>query len=205
MYLVLVKIDGVLVGVRGILVFIVSKWWVNVDGLLGVRNDVQFVGFNYKMGYCSMMNMLLNFGDNGACIGHLVGELYRGLDYMFMMMNEVRIGVGLGVMLLGIAGYCYSLDYAKNRPQGRALDNKDPISPPVAIIQHADIRWLLLAQKVVTEGALALCFYALIWWTTSIPRSMWLVVSVRACCWICIISWMLFTKPRSSFPFRTAL
>ena len=159
-HLVLAKIDGAPAGVRGISLFTVPKRRVNADGSLGARNDVQLVGLNHKMGYRSTTNTLLNFGDNGACIGHLVGEPHRGLDYMFMMMNEARIGVGLGATSLGIAGYRYSLDYAKNRPQGRAPDNKDPTSPPVAIIQHADIRRLLLAQKAATEGALALCLYA---------------------------------------------
>ena len=159
-HLVLAKIDGAPAGVRGISLFTVPKRRVNADGSLGPHNDVQLVGLNHKMGYRSTTNTLLNFGDNGDCIGHLVGEPHRGLDYMFMMMNEARIGVGLGATSLGIAGYRYSLDYAKNRPQGRAPDNKDPASPPVPIIQHADIRRLLLAQKAASEGALALCLYA---------------------------------------------
>src|SRR3546814_9729134 len=98
--------------------------------------------------------------SSDLCIGYLVGEPHRGLDYMFHMMNEARIGVGLGATSLGLAGYLYSLDYAKQRPQGRAPDNKDPASKPLPIIQHADIRRLLLSQKAAVEGALALCLYA---------------------------------------------
>lgn len=159
-HLVLAKIEGAPAGVRGISLFIVPKRHVHEDGSIGQRNDVLLAGLNHKMGYRGTTNTLLSFGENGACIGYLVGEPHRGLDYMFMMMNEARIGVGLGATSLGIAGYRYSLDYARQRLQGRAPDNKDPASPPLPIIQHADIRRLLLAQKAATEGALALCLYA---------------------------------------------
>jgi len=159
-HLVLAKIEGAPAGVRGISLFIVPKHRVHDDGQIGQSNDVQLAGLNHKMGFRGTTNTLLSFGESGACIGHLVGEPHRGLDYMFMMMNEARIGVGLGATSLGLAGYLYSLDYAKQRLQGRAPDNKDPSSPPIPIIQHADIRRLLLAQKAAVEGALALCLYA---------------------------------------------
>lgn len=159
-HLVLAKIDGAPAGVKGISLFIVPKRRVNEDNSLGPRNDVQLMGLNHKMGFRGTTNTLLSFGENGACIGYLVGEAHRGLDYMFMMMNEARIGVGLGATMLGVAGYLYSLDYAKQRPQGRLPDNKDPSSKPVMIVEHADIKRLLLAQKSYTEGALALCLYA---------------------------------------------
>jgi len=159
-HMVLGRIDGAPAGVKGISLFIVPKRRVEADGSLGPRNDVQLMGLNHKMGFRGTTNTLLSFGENGDCIGYLVGEPHRGLDYMFHMMNEARIGVGLGATSLGLAGYLYSLDYAKQRPQGRAPDNKDPASKPVPIIQHADIRRLLLAQKAAVEGALALCLYA---------------------------------------------
>ena len=159
-HLVLARIDGAPAGVKGISLFIVPKRRVNGDGSLGERNDVQLMGLNHKMGFRGTTNTLLSFGEKGDCIGYLVGEPHRGLDYMFMMMNEARIGVGLGATMLGVAGYLYSLDYARQRPQGRRPDNKDPNSKPVLIIEHADIKRLLLAQKSYTEGALALCLYA---------------------------------------------
>ncbi|WP_370153919.1 acyl-CoA dehydrogenase [Ferrovibrio sp.] len=159
-HMVLARIEGAPAGVKGISLFIVPKRRVEADGSLGSRNDVQLMGLNHKMGFRGTANTLLSFGENGDCIGYLVGEPHRGLDYMFHMMNEARIGVGLGATSLGLAGYLYSLDYAKQRPQGRAPDNKDPASKPVPIIQHADIRRLLLAQKAAVEGALALCLYA---------------------------------------------
>ncbi len=159
-HLVLARIDGAPAGVRGISLFTVPKFRVNDDGSLGARNDVQLAGLNHKMGFRGTTNTLLSFGENGDCIGQLIGQPHRGLEYMFMMMNEARIGVGLGATALGIAGYRYSLDYARQRLQGRAPDNKDPASAPLPIIQHADIRRLLLAQKAAVEGALALCLYA---------------------------------------------
>jgi butyryl-CoA dehydrogenase len=159
-HMVLARIEGAPAGVKGISLFIVPKHRVEADGSLGARNDVQLMGLNHKMGFRGTTNTLLSFGEQGGCIGYLVGEPHRGLDYMFHMMNEARIGVGLGATSLGLAGYLYSLDYAKQRPQGRAPDNKDPASKPVPIIQHADIRRLLLAQKAAVEGALSLCLYA---------------------------------------------
>ena len=104
-------------------------------------------------------NTLLNFGENGDCVGELIGQPHQGLAQMFLMMNEARIGVGLGAVMLGYAGYLYSLDYARNRPQGRLPDSKDPTSKPVMLIEHADIRRMLLAQKAAVEGGLALCLY----------------------------------------------
>lgn len=159
-HLVLARIEGAPAGVKGISLFIVPKIRVEADGSLGARNDVTLAGLNHKMGFRGTTNTLLNFGERGECIGHLVGQAHRGLDYMFMMMNEARIGVGLGATSLALAAYRYSLDYARQRQQGRAPDNKDPASPPVPIIQHADIRRLLLAQKAAVEGALALCLFA---------------------------------------------
>lgn len=159
-HMVLARIDGAPAGVKGISLFIVPKRHVDASDTSGDRNGVRLMGLNHKMGFRGTTNTLLSFGENGDCTGYLVGEPHRGLEYMFHMMNEARIGVGLGATSLGLAGYLYSLDYAKQRPQGRAPDNKDPVSKPVPIIEHADIRRLLLAQKAAVEGALALCLYA---------------------------------------------
>lgn len=159
-HLVLAKVPGGPAGVKGISLFIVPKFMVNDDGSLGNRNDVHLAGLNHKMGYRGTTNTLLNFGENEGAVGYLIGEEHKGLFYMFHMMNEARIGVGLGAVSLGYAGYLYSLDYAKNRPQGRHPDGKDPTSSPLMLIEHADIKRLLLAQKAAVEGGLALCLYA---------------------------------------------
>ncbi|MBU9477686.1 acyl-CoA dehydrogenase [Burkholderia multivorans] len=159
-HLVLAKIDGAPSGVAGISLFAVPKVRVGDDGELLEHNDVQVVGLNHKMGYRSSVNTLLNFGEHDDCFGYLVGEAHRGLQYMFMMMNEARISVGVGATMLGYAGYLYSSDYARNRPQGRSPDNRNPDQPPIPIIEHADVKRMLLAQKAAAEGALALCLYA---------------------------------------------
>jgi butyryl-CoA dehydrogenase len=182
-HLVLAKIpgpDGKLIpGVKGISLFIVPKKMVNTEGqLTGVRNDVALAGLNHKCGWRGTTNTLLNFGegkfkvstdntdsDGSGAIGYLVGEPGRGLGYMFHMMNEARIGVGLAATMLGMAGYEASLNYAKNRPQGRPVAGgtqkvvKDAAQAQVRIIEHADIKRMLLAQKSYCEGALALELY----------------------------------------------
>ena len=173
-HLVLAKIpdaDGKLIaGVKGISLFIVPKFLVNADGSNGERNDVTLAGLNHKMGYRGTTNCLLNFGEGkftpqgeAGAVGFLVGEKHKGLASMFHMMNEARIGVGLGATMLGYTGYLHALDYARNRPQGRAQGGtavaKDPATPQIPIIEHADVRRMLLAQKAYVEGALALNLY----------------------------------------------
>jgi len=165
-HLVLAKIPGGPPGVKGISLFIVPKKLVNQDGTLGERNDVALAGLNHKMGYRGTVNTLLNFGEgkfkpggNAGAVGYLVGEPNRGLACMFHMMNEARIGVGMGAVLLGYTGYLHALDYARSRPQGRLPTAKDPASPQVPIVEHADVRRMLLAQKSYVEGGLALCLY----------------------------------------------
>ncbi len=158
-HMVLAKIPGGPPGVKGISLFIVPKYRVEADGRPGQRNGVSLAGLNHKMGYRATTNALLNFGDEGECRGQLVGEPHRGLAYMFQMMNEARIGVGLGATALAAAGYSVSLAYARERPQGRHPDGKDAASAQVPIIEHADVRRLLLAQKAAVEGALALGLY----------------------------------------------
>ena len=169
-HLVLAKVpgaDGKLIpGVKGISLFIVPKKIVHADGSLGERNDVVLAGLNHKMGYRGTTNCLLNFGEgkfqpNGkaGAIAYLVGTLHQGLAAMFHMMNEARIGVGLGAVMLGYTGYLHALDYARNRPQGRHAANKDPLQAQIPIIQHADVKRMLLAQKAYVEGGLALTLY----------------------------------------------
>ena len=159
-HLVLAKIAGAPAGVRGISLFIVPRWRVNADGSRGERNDVRLAGVNHKMGQRGSVNTFLKFGEHDDCFAYLVGEPHAGLAQMFHMMNEERIGVGLGSVMQGSVGYLYSLQYARERRQGRHVDQKDPSSPPVPIIEHADVRRMLLLQKCWVEGAQCLGFYA---------------------------------------------
>jgi alkylation response protein AidB-like acyl-CoA dehydrogenase len=172
-HLVLAKIpdaQGKLVaGTKGISLFIVPKKIVNASGLLtGVRNDVSLAGLNHKCGWRGTTNTLLNFGEGqfkvdgqAGAVGYLVGQPGEGLKCMFHMMNEARIGVGLAATMLGAAGYEASLNYAKQRPQGRSISGagKDVNSAQIPIIEHADVKRMLLAQKSYSEGALALGLY----------------------------------------------
>ncbi|MBS0374093.1 MAG: acyl-CoA dehydrogenase [Proteobacteria bacterium] len=173
-HLVLAKIpeeDGrLLPGARGISLFIVPKQLVTAEGTVtGERNDVAVAGLNHKLGYRGVPNTLLNFGEGrhpvrggAGAIGYRVGAPGEGLKGMFHMMNEARIAVGLGAVTIGYAGFEASLDYARNRTQGRPSGpaGKDPASPPVPIIAHADVRRMLLAQKAYVEGGLALALYS---------------------------------------------
>ena len=159
-HMVLARLPDAPAGVKGISLFIVPKFLVNDDGSLGARNDVILAGLFHKMGWRGTTSTALNFGDKGECVGYLVGKPHAGLSYMFQMMNEARIGVGMGAVMLGYAGYLYSLDYARQRPQGRLPDGKDATSAQVAIIEHADVRRMLLTQKAYVEGAFDLGLYA---------------------------------------------
>jgi alkylation response protein AidB-like acyl-CoA dehydrogenase len=172
-HIVLAKIpdeNGKLIaGTRGITLFIAPKKMVDPEGqLTGERNDVALAGLNHKLGWRGTTNTLLNFGEGkfpvdgrAGALGYLVGQPGKGLHCMFHMMNEARIGVGTAATMLGMAGYYASRDYAKNRPQGRPAGpaGKDAAKPQVRIIEHADVRRMLLAQKSYCEGALALELY----------------------------------------------
>lgn len=158
-HMVLAKIPGGPPGVKGISLFLVPKYRLDENGQPGERNNVDLVGLNHKMGYRGTTNTLLNFGEKGPCVGYLMGKEHEGLKCMFHMMNESRIGVGMGAVTLGYAGYLNSLQYAKERPQGRLPGEKDPNSPQVNIIRHADVKRMLLQQKAYVEGGLALTLY----------------------------------------------
>ncbi|MEM7360105.1 MAG: acyl-CoA dehydrogenase [Pseudomonadota bacterium] len=157
--MVLAKVPGAPAGVKGISLFLVPKIRVNDDGTLGEHNNIALAGLNHKMGHRGTTNCLLNFGETGDTLGYLVGGENQGLMNMFHMMNEARIGVGMGAMISGLAGYLYSLDYARNRPQGRHLTNKDPESPQIMISEHADVKRMLMTQKAFVEGAQTLIMY----------------------------------------------
>jgi butyryl-CoA dehydrogenase len=158
-HLVLARIKGAPKGVKGISLFVVPKFLLNDDGSVGDDNEVALAGLFHKMGGRAQTSTALSFGEKNGSIGYLVGEENCGLKYMFHMMNEARIMVGTGGAVIAVAGYQYSLDYAKNRPQGRLPSCKDPLSPMVNIIEHADVKRMLLAQKSYAEGALSLVFY----------------------------------------------
>lgn len=166
-HLVLARVAGAAPGTKGLSLFIVPKWLVDDDGDLAGRNDVALVGLNHKMGYRGTTNTLLNFGEGAqlpggkpGAIGFRVGAEGEGLAAMFHMMNEARISVGLGAVALGYAGYRQALDYARTRTQGRSLAARDPESPMVRLVDHPDVRRMLLAQKAYVEGGLALSLFA---------------------------------------------
>ncbi len=155
-HLVLARIAGAPAGVHGISLFIVPRYRVNEDGSLGADNHVRLVSLLHKMGYRGTTSTILAFGGEGECRGWLVGAPHQGLKYMFHMMNEARIGVGLSAAVLAYAGYRHALDYAQTRRQGRPVGHKDATTPMVPIAGHANVRHLLLKQKCYAEGGLAL-------------------------------------------------
>jgi butyryl-CoA dehydrogenase len=158
-HMVLARIEGAPPGAKGISLILVPKWLVR-DGGSHQRNDVALAGLLHKMGWHNTTSTILSFGERGGATGYLVGTANQGLAHMFQMMNESRIGVGLMASCLAYRGFGESLAYARDRRQGRRPSSKDPLSPQVALVEHADVRRLLLAQKAYAEGSLALCLFA---------------------------------------------
>ncbi|MBI9083154.1 MAG: acyl-CoA dehydrogenase [Desulfobacterales bacterium] len=154
-HLMLAKIPGGPPGVKGISLFVVPRLRPGADGTL-TPNDVTVTQIFHKLGYRGAPITELSMGEKGDCRGYLVGEPHLGLTYMFQLMNEARLGVGLGATAIAAAAYYAALDYARTRPQGRPMGEKDPTRPQVPIVSHADVRRMLLFQKSVSEGALAL-------------------------------------------------
>ncbi len=153
-HLMLAKIPGGPAGVKGISLFVVPKYRPGADGL--EPNDLATSGIYHKLGYRGCPIAQLSMGDKNDCHGWLVGEAHQGLKYMFQMMNEARIGVGMGATAMACGAYHAALEYTRTRTQGRRPGQKDPASPPVPIIEHADIKRMLLFQKCVVEGSLSL-------------------------------------------------
>ena len=153
--MMLAKIKGAPPGVKGISLFLVPKKRLKSDGTLE-PNDVAVPTVYHKLGYRGCPITQLSMGENDDCRGYLIGEPHKGLSYMFQMMNEARIGVGMQATAIASAAYYASLEYARERPQGRRLSSKDPTLPQVPIIEHADIRRMLLFQRAVTEGSLSI-------------------------------------------------
>jgi butyryl-CoA dehydrogenase len=153
--LLLGRIQGAPPGVKGISLFVVPKFRPEADGSL-TANDIQVAGSFHKLGYRGSPICQLSLGENDDCRGWLVGEPHKGLAYMFQMMNEARIDVGMSAAAIASAAYYSSLQYARERPQGRRLTSKDPKLPPVPIIEHADVKRMLLFQRAVVEGSFSL-------------------------------------------------
>lgn len=161
-HLLLARIDNAPVGTKGISLFVVPKKRPLDSGEL-VPNDVFCSGVYHKLGYKGAPITHLIFGENDDCAGYLVGSPNKGLSYMFQMMNEARLEVGTGATAIASAAYYASLEYAQQRYQGRDIASKDPSSPPVRIIDHADVKRMLLFQKSVVEGSLSLILQCLIY------------------------------------------
>jgi alkylation response protein AidB-like acyl-CoA dehydrogenase len=153
-HLVLARIDGAPAGIKGVSLFVVPKRRLT-DGRLE-PNDVTISGLVHKIGWRCLPAVILSFGEAGDCRGWLVGEPHEGIPYMFQMMNEARISIGADAVASASAAYHESLAYAASRPQGRPVTSRDPRLPQVPILEHADVRRMLLRQKAIVEGGLGL-------------------------------------------------
>jgi len=153
-HLVLARLPEAPAGTKGLSLFIAPKRRVQADGSLAGDNDVALAGLIHKMGCRGATSALLSFGERGDCIGELIGAPHQGLACMFRMMNEARVNVGMCASMLGQVAYRRAVAYAGERVQGRGADGR-----PAAIVQHADVKRMLLAQKAIVEGATGLCLY----------------------------------------------
>jgi len=157
-HLVLARVAGAPEGVKGISLFVVPKFMVNADGSLGARNDVHCVSIEHKMGIKASPTAVLQYGDHGGAIGYLVGQENRGLEYMFIMMNAARFGVGVQGIAIADRAYQKAVSFAKERVQSRPVDGSLPGSGP--IIHHPDVRRMLMTMRAYTEGCRAMATVA---------------------------------------------
>ena len=153
-HLVLARVAGAPEGVKGISLFVVPKFLVNKDGSLGARNDAHCVSIEHKMGIKASPTAVLQFGDHGGAVGYLVGQENRGLEYMFIMMNAARYGVGLQGVAIAERAYQKAVQYAKDRVQSRPVDGS--INASAAIIHHPDVKRMLMTMRAYTEGCRAM-------------------------------------------------
>ncbi|MEY3124438.1 MAG: hypothetical protein RLZZ573_958 [Pseudomonadota bacterium] len=153
-HLVLARVQGAPEGVKGISLFVVPKFMVNKDGTLGARNDVHCVSIEHKMGIKASPTAVLQYGDHGGAVGYLVGQENRGLEYMFIMMNAARYGVGVQGIAIAERAYQKAVQFAKDRVQSRPVDGSMAASAP--IIHHPDVRRMLMTMRATTEACRAL-------------------------------------------------
>ena len=153
-HLVLARVQGAPEGVKGISLFVVPKFLVNADGSLGARNDAHCVSIEHKLGIKASPTAVLQFGDHGGAVGYLVGQENRGLEYMFIMMNAARYGVGIQGIAIAERAYQKAVQYAKDRVQSRPVDGS--INASAAIIHHPDVRRMLMTMRATTEGCRAM-------------------------------------------------
>jgi alkylation response protein AidB-like acyl-CoA dehydrogenase len=157
-HLVLARTPGSPPGTKGISLFIVPKYHVQPDGSLGAKNDLRCVSIEHKMGIHASPTCVMSYGDDGNCVGYLVGKEHEGMRAMFLMMNNARLLVGLQGVGISERAYQHALAYAKERKQGRPIGTKSTESQP--IIEHADVRRMLMTMKARTEVARALAYLA---------------------------------------------
>jgi alkylation response protein AidB-like acyl-CoA dehydrogenase len=157
-HLVLARVQGAPEGVKGISLFVVPKFLVNPDGTLGARNDVHCVSIEHKMGIKASPTAVLQYGDHGGAVGYLVGQENRGLEYMFIMMNAARYGVGVQGIAIAERAYQKAVQFSKDRVQSRPVDGSIQASAP--IIHHPDVRRMLMTMRAYTEGCRALATVA---------------------------------------------
>jgi hypothetical protein len=157
-HLVLARVSGAPAGVKGISLFVVPKFLVNQDGTLGARNDVHCVSIEHKMGIKASPTAVLQYGDNGGAVGYLVGQENRGLEYMFIMMNAARFGVGMQGVAIAERAYQKAVSFAKDRVQSRPVDGSLPGSGP--IIHHPDVKRMLMTMRACVEGCRAMATVA---------------------------------------------
>ncbi|MCE4553309.1 acyl-CoA dehydrogenase [Roseateles cellulosilyticus] len=153
-HLVLARVTGAPEGVKGISLFLVPKFLINADGSLGARNDVHCVSIEHKLGIKASPTAVLQFGDHGGAWGELIGEENRGLEYMFIMMNAARYGVGLQGIAIADRAYQKAVAYAKDRVQSRPVDGS--ATGPAPIVHHPDVRRMLMTMRALTEGCRAM-------------------------------------------------
>jgi alkylation response protein AidB-like acyl-CoA dehydrogenase len=161
-HLVLARIDGAPEGVKGISLFVVPKFHLNADGTPGARNDVKCVSIEHKLGIHGSPTCVMVYGDNGGATGYLVGEAHRGLEYMFVMMNAARLGVGLEGVSISERAYQHACVWARERVQGRPVVPMPGNPKSVAIVHHPDVKRMLMTMRAYTEA-----MRALIYWTAS--------------------------------------
>jgi alkylation response protein AidB-like acyl-CoA dehydrogenase len=156
-HMVLARLPGAPAGAKGISLFIVPKIMIEDDGRLGARNDLRVVSLEHKLGIRASPTCVMSYGDNGGAIGYLVGDENRGLEYMFTMMNNARLSVGIQGVGMAERAYQQARNYARTRVQSRDAGSRD--AAPVAIIRHPDVRRMLMTMKAYTEAARALAYY----------------------------------------------